>query len=220
MSTALIVLAAGKGTRMKSDLPKVLHPLASAPLLHHALQSGAALSPEKTIIVTGHGKESVQASAYSYQPNAICVEQAEQLGTGHAVLCAEKALSDFSGDVCILYGDTPFIRAETLEQMAGTRRNGADLVILGFEPEDPAKYGRLIVEGDRLKRIVEFKDASDAERKINLCNSGVVLGDATTIFKNLNKIEPSKVTGEIYLTDLAEALEIIIPEYGTYCWVP
>ena len=117
MSAALIILAAGKGTRMNSDLPKVLHPIGGAPMLHHAMRAGAALDPEHVIVVAGHGADQVRAAALSYDENAEVVLQEEQLGTGHAVDQARDALKGFEGDIVVLFGDTPFLQPETLERM-------------------------------------------------------------------------------------------------------
>ncbi|KDB02320.1 hypothetical protein U879_18185, partial [Defluviimonas sp. 20V17] len=162
MSVTLIILAAGQGTRMNSDLPKVLHRLGGAPLLAHAMAAGAALAPERVIVVTGHGGEAVGRAALAVEPEAVVVEQAEQLGTAHAVAQALPALAGASGDALVLYGDTPLIRAETLEAMAEARARHA-VVVLGFEAATPGRYGRLVTEGESLQRIVEFKDASTEE---------------------------------------------------------
>jgi len=201
MSTSLIILAAGKGTRMRSDLPKVLHKVAGFPLLAHAMASGAAFEPERTVIVTGHGSDLVEAAAKAVDEAATCVVQEEQLGTGHAVLQARPALEGFSGDVIVLYGDTPFIRPETLEAMAEARKTH-DVVVLGFQAADPAKYGRLVMDGEELQKIVEFKDASLRERAIDFCNSGVVSASAETLFALLDKVSNDNASGEYYLTDI------------------
>ena len=160
MSTALIILGAGMGTRMNSELPKVLHQIGGAPMLVHAMRAGATLNPEKTVIVAGHGAEAVSKAALAYDPDAETVLQTEQLGTAHAVAQAGAALEGFEGDALVLYGDTPFIGSETLEAMA-VARGLHDVVVLGFEAADPGRYGRLITKGDALERIVEFKDATD-----------------------------------------------------------
>ncbi|EDZ48043.1 UDP-N-acetylglucosamine diphosphorylase/glucosamine-1-phosphate N-acetyltransferase [Rhodobacterales bacterium Y4I] len=203
MSIALVILAAGKGTRMNSDLPKVLHPIAQAPMLEHAMAAGRALAPERTIIVAGHGAEAVRAAVSEIDEEAEVVLQEEQLGTAHAVDQARAALDGFEGDVVVLYGDTPFVSAETLERMVEARQR-ADLVILGFEAADPGRYGRLVMEGDSLERIVEFKDASEAERAISFCNSGLMAGKASAIFDLIAKVGNENASGEYYLTDLVE----------------
>ncbi|WP_425090642.1 bifunctional UDP-N-acetylglucosamine diphosphorylase/glucosamine-1-phosphate N-acetyltransferase GlmU [Tropicimonas sp. S265A] len=204
MSVALVVLAAGQGTRMNSDLPKVLHGLAGAPLVAHALRAGASLSPERVIVVTGHGADAVEAAVAALDPDAVCVRQTEQLGTGHAVLQARSALDGFAGDVVVLYGDTPFVRPETLERMAQTRA-AADLVVLGFEAVDPGRYGRLVTDGADLLRIVEAKDASPDELNIRLCNSGLMMADAATLMDLLAGLSPDNAAGEYYLTDAPHA---------------
>ena len=121
MATALIILGAGMGTRMNSDLPKVLHPIAGAPMLVHAMKAGAYLAPERTVVVAGHGAELVEKAAKSFDPDVAVTIQAEQLGTAHAVAQAKDALTDFHGDAIVLYGDTPFISPETLEAMIAAR---------------------------------------------------------------------------------------------------
>lgn len=203
VATALIVLAAGKGTRMNSDLPKVLHEIGGAPLFAHALSSGAALAPERIVVVAGHGAEAVTKAAKDLDPEIEVVVQSVQNGTAHAVAQAKEALAGFSGDAIVLYGDTPFIRPETLEAMAQKRSTGADVVVLGFEAADPGRYGRLVTQGDALLRIVEFKDATKAERAITLCNSGVVMADAQTLFSLIEQVGNDNASGEYYLTDIA-----------------
>ncbi|MFW2586842.1 bifunctional UDP-N-acetylglucosamine diphosphorylase/glucosamine-1-phosphate N-acetyltransferase GlmU [Sagittula sp. SSi028] len=203
MPVALIVLAAGKGTRMQSDLPKVLHKIAHAPMLWHAMRAGQALEPDACVVVAGHGAEAVEASAKSLDDRAVIALQSEQLGTAHAVAQAFPALEDFSGDAIVLYGDTPFISEHTLARMAEARARH-DVVVLGFEAADPARYGRLITDGDALLRIVEFKDASAEERAIRLCNSGVVAANKTTLAALIDAVGNNNSAGEFYLTDIVE----------------
>jgi len=162
MSTAIILLAAGQGSRMHSDLPKVLHPLGGAPILHHAMQTGAEAGATRTVVVTGHGGEAVAAAARDFDPEAEFAQQAEQLGTAHAVAQAADNLADHTGTAIVLYGDTPFVRPETLTRMQDA---AADVVILGFEAADPTGYGRLVLTADgSLDAIVEHKDATEAQR--------------------------------------------------------
>lgn len=203
MPIALIILAAGQGTRMNSDLPKVLHKLAGAPLLHHAMRSGASLSPEQTIVVTGHGAEEVARAARDYDETTFIAHQAEQKGTGHAVAQALPLLEGFDGKVVVLYGDTPFVRPETLQAMI---ESPADVVILGFPSRPETRYGRLVVcSGDLLDRIVEWKDASEAERAITLMNSGVLAADATLLADLVAELKNDNRAGEYYLTDVVGA---------------
>ena len=203
MSNALVILAAGKGTRMNSDIPKVLHPIAQVPMLVHAMRAGAVLSPERTVIVTGHGAEAVARVAEAEDENASIAVQEEQLGTAHAVAQARAALDGFQGDVVVLYGDTPFLQPDTLQQMIEARTKN-DLVILGFEAADPARYGRLVMDGDSLERIVEFKDATDEQRAITFCNSGLLACDAETLFSLIDAVGNDNTSGEYYLTDVVE----------------
>ncbi|MEM5475950.1 bifunctional UDP-N-acetylglucosamine diphosphorylase/glucosamine-1-phosphate N-acetyltransferase GlmU [Pacificibacter sp. AS14] len=203
MATALILLAAGQGSRMNSELPKVLHQIGNAPLFAHGLHAGSVLDPEHTVVVVGHGGDSVAAQALKIDEDIIIVRQAEQLGTAHAVLQAREALRDFDGDAFVLYGDTPFISPETLEKMQAARAKH-DVVVLGFEAVDPGRYGRLVMDGDTLTRIVEFKDASEAERAITLCNSGVLCADTKTLFDLLSSVGNENAAGEYYLPDVVE----------------
>ena len=201
MSTALIILAAGKGTRMKSDLPKVLHPIAGAPMLIHAITAGQVLSPDRVVVVAGHGADAVAQAAHDFDDSIQVVLQEEQLGTAHAVAQAAPALDGFDGDAIVLYGDTPFIRPETLESMAEARKSH-DVVVLGFEAADPGRYGRLVMEGDALQAIVEFKDADDEVRAITLCNSGVICANSSALFELIDAVGNDNASGEYYLTDI------------------
>ena len=201
MSIALVILAAGKGTRMQSDLPKVLHKIASAPMLVHAMMAGDSLDPERCIIIAGHGADAVAAVAQNHNSDTEIIIQSEQLGTGHAVKQARTALAGFTGNVIVLYGDTPLIQAKTLATLSKSISDSA-ICVLGFEARDPGRYGRLITDDDNLKRIVEFKDASDAEKLVTLCNSGVMAVQAPLLFELLSEIDNKNATNEYYLTDI------------------
>ena len=203
MSIALVILAAGKGTRMNSDLPKVLHEIAGAPLLVHAMKSGASLEPEKTVVVAGHGFEAVQKAATNWDETAEVVHQQEQNGTGHAVMVTREALAGFSGDVMVLYGDTPFVQPETLERMVKARGDHA-VVVLGFHDDTAEKYGRLVMEGDTLTAITEYKDADAVTRDIDFMNSGVMLIKGDVLFDLLDDTNSENASGEYYLTDIVE----------------
>jgi len=204
MSVALIILAAGKGTRMNSELPKVLHPIAGAPMLHHAMRAGAALDPERTIVVAGHGADRVRASAMGFDDSVDVVIQKDQLGTGHAVDHARAALEGFEGDVVVLFGDTPFLQPETLTRMVEARRDH-DVVVLGFDiAEVQPRYGRLVMDGDRLVKIVEYKDATEEERAIRFTNSGLMACDARILFDLLSEVTNDNASGEYYLTAVPE----------------
>ncbi|AUH62812.1 bifunctional UDP-N-acetylglucosamine diphosphorylase/glucosamine-1-phosphate N-acetyltransferase GlmU [Paracoccus zhejiangensis] len=198
---ALIVLAAGQGSRMQSDLPKVMHRLGGVPLVGHALASGSSLEPERVVVVAGHGADLVKKAVAKLEPEAVIALQAEQLGTGHAVQQAMPALEGFEGKVIVLYGDTPFISAETLEKLA---EHPSGVVVLGFEAADPGRYGRLVVNDQGLQRIVEFKDADAATRAIALVNSGVMALDAGLLRQLIGKLGRDNAAGEYYLTDLVE----------------
>ncbi len=201
MKTSLIILAAGKGTRMNSELPKVLHPIAGDAMLIHAMASGATLAPEHTVVVAGHGAQAVTKAAKEFEEEATVVVQTEQLGTAHAVDQAKDALAGFKGTAIVLYGDTPFVSPETLEDMMSASED-ADVVVLGFEAADPGRYGRLIMDGLSLERIVEFKDASEAELKVTLCNSGVIACKSELLFELIAAVGNDNASGEYYLTDI------------------
>ncbi|NUB43483.1 bifunctional UDP-N-acetylglucosamine diphosphorylase/glucosamine-1-phosphate N-acetyltransferase GlmU [Fertoebacter nigrum] len=198
---SLIVLAAGQGSRMNSDLPKVLHPLGAAPLLHHAMQAGRALDPGRVVVVAGHGADAVRAAVLAYDDTAEVVVQAEQLGTAHAVAQAAPLLANTPGDAVVLYGDTPFIRHETLDAMRAARTRH-DVVVLGFHAT--GRYGRLVLVDGMLERIVEYKDATEDERAITLCNSGLVCADAALLFSLVAGVGNNNAAGEYYLTDIVE----------------
>ncbi|GGA22331.1 bifunctional UDP-N-acetylglucosamine diphosphorylase/glucosamine-1-phosphate N-acetyltransferase GlmU [Neptunicoccus cionae] len=203
MPVAVVILAAGQGSRMKSDLPKVLHKVAHAPLLVHAMRAAQSIEADRIVVVTGHGGAAVAAAATDYAEDTVIVTQDEQLGTAHAVQQARDALADFDGDVVVLYGDTPFIREETLQDMLSARQSGAGIVVLGFEAAAPGRYGRLVLDqSGGLARIVEAKDASAEELAITLCNSGVICADRSTMFDLIEAVGNDNESEEYYLTDL------------------
>lgn len=214
MANAVIILAAGKGTRMKSDLPKVLHKIAGAPMLLHAMQSSEAISPSRMIIVAGHGADLVETAALEYNEAAEIVLQDEQNGTAHAANMAREALQGFDGDAVVLFGDTPFISPQTLIKVFEARK-AADIVVLGFEAETPGGYGRLITDGDRLNKITEAKDCTPEELEITLCNSGVMAAKSETLFKLINEVTPNNAQNELYLTDIVA----IANSHGLTCAV-
>ncbi|MEM9845952.1 MAG: NTP transferase domain-containing protein, partial [Pseudomonadota bacterium] len=203
MSLALIVLAAGQGTRMKSDLPKVLHEVGGAPLVHHAVSAGRALNPARVVLVTGHAAVQVEDVVERFDPGVEFVRQDDPLGTGHAVAQAAPLLADFAGDVVVLYGDTPFISADTLMHLMAARQDH-DIAVLGFQAAEPGRYGRLVKDGDCLKKIVEYKDADEATRAISLCNSGILIAPAALLFRLIDALRPDNAAGEYYLTDIVE----------------
>lgn len=199
MGFAAIVLAAGKGSRMNSSRPKVMHQLAGAPLIDHVLHNAEEAGAERMIVVVGYGAEEVEKHL---DGRADTVVQATQNGTGDATLHAREKLAGFEGDAVVLYGDGPFVYPETIAA-ALEKRASADLVIVGFDAPDPAGYGRLIMDGDTLEAIVEEKDCTDDQKAITLCNLGVVSAPAPLLFELLNDVGNNNASGEIYLTDIA-----------------
>ena len=200
---AVIILGAGQGTRMKSDLHKVLHPIAGRPMLLHLIDSVSALDPARIVVVTGARSEQVEAAV---GPLGVAnVLQREQLGTGHAVLQAQAALGDFAGDVLILYGDVPLVTAATMRRMLDALRGAGapNAVVLGFRPADPGAYGRVIADADgRIARMVEFKDASADERSVTLCNSGLMAVRSADLWRLLAQVGNDNAAGEYYLPDI------------------
>ena len=198
---AAIILAAGKGTRMQSDRHKVLHPIAGRPMLMHLLASVGELAPSRQVVVVGSGRDQLEAALGGAAELAV---QEPQLGTGHAVQQAEGALAGFEGDVLILYGDVPLVSAETMRRMID-RLHAPDapaVVVLAFEPEDTLRYGRVIAEGDRIVKMVEHKDATEAERAVRLCNSGLMAARAGDLFALLARVSNDNAAGEYYLVDI------------------
>ena len=198
---AIVILAAGKGTRMKSDVHKVLHPIAGRPMLMHLMASAAMLSPQHQVVVVGSGRDQLEAAVGGAATIAV---QEPQHGTGHAVQQAADALHGFTGDVLVLYGDVPFVRAETMRAML-IRLHADDapaVVVLGFEPDDALAYGRIIAEDGRVHKMVEFKDANAAERGCRLCNSGLLAARAQDLFALLARVGNDNAQGEYYLPDI------------------
>lgn len=199
--TAIVVLAAGLGTRMKSRRPKVMHPLAGRPMISHLMDSLSQLNPARIVVVVGPEMETL---THMLAPHPTVI-QAERLGTGHAVLAARSALADFDGDLLVAYGDTPLIGADTLANMLECRAAtpAPGVVVLGFRPDDPGHYGRLVLDdAGGLQRIVEYRDAGPDERAIPLCNSGLLAADARTLFGWLDRVRNDNAKGEYYLTDV------------------
>ncbi len=199
---AVIVLAAGQGTRMKSDLHKVLHPVAGRPMLLHLLASVEELSPTRTIVVAGARREQIEAAVLSMGVDVAI--QAQQLGTGHAVLQARDLLGAFKGDVLVLYGDVPMVRVETMRAMIA-RLHADDApatVVLGFRPADAGAYGRIIAHDGVVEKMVEYKDADEAQRAVTLCNSGLMAARAEDLFALLDQVGNNNASGEYYLPDV------------------
>ena len=200
---AAIILAAGQGTRMQSDLHKVLHPIAGKPMLHHLLDTVASIGAQRVVVVVGARREQIEASVAG-RDVAIAV-QSDQLGTGHAVLQAKDALHGFAGDILILYGDVPMVSAETMRAMLYRLNVGEEprAVVLGFRPDDAGAYGRIIAdERGVIQKMVEYKDADAAERAVRLCNSGLMAVRSADLFALLGKIGNDNAAGEYYLPDI------------------
>ena len=200
---AVVVLAAGQGTRMRSDTHKVLHAIAGKPMLLHLLDTVADLSPEREVVVVGKGRDQVETALT--ERGVATALQVEQRGTAHAVQMAEAALDGFSGAVLILFGDTPFVTAATLRRMLdrleAPDRPGA--VVLASSPDDGKTYGRVILgQGDRISKMVEYKDANEAERAVRLCNSGMMAVESGALFRWLGAIGNDNAGHEYYLPDL------------------
>jgi bifunctional UDP-N-acetylglucosamine pyrophosphorylase / glucosamine-1-phosphate N-acetyltransferase len=199
---ALVVLAAGMGTRMKSTLPKVLHKVACRSMLGHALAAGQGLSPTKAIIVHGPDMALVQNEARNYNPTCDFAEQTDRKGTGHAVGMAEVPLANFNGVVLVLYGDVPLIQTSSLQTLLAKIDKAHPMAVLGFEAADPRGYGRLIKGTDGVVAIREELDASPAEKNITLCNSGIIAVESKLLWQLVPQLSNSNSKGEYYLTDL------------------
>lgn len=197
---AIIVLAAGMGTRMKSDMEKVLHRAAGRSLLGHVLHAAEALMPSRAVVVIGPEMPGVEAETRRLMPKAAIAVQAERRGTGHAVMQAEPGLKGFSGTVLVLYGDAPLVTAETLRDLVAA---GHDMAVLGFEAADPRGYGRLLLDGRGfISAIREELDATPEERQVKLCNSGIIASNSEFLRHLLPRLGNANAKGEYYLTDL------------------
>ena len=200
---AAVILAAGRGERMKSPTPKVLHPVGGRAMTDLAIDAAQALGCSPIVVVVGNHSPAVRAHVVKRLGEGAVAVQDPPLGTGHAVLAAKAALAGFAGDVVVTYADVPLLTAPVIEALFALRREGADLAVLGFEAADPGAYGRLVLEdGDSLLRIVEAKEASPAELAIRACNSGVLAADAALLFDLLGRVTNANAKGEYYLTDV------------------
>ena len=219
---AVVILAAGQGTRMRSDTHKVLHPIASRPLLLHLLDRVDRLGADRRVVVVGKGRDQVEVALNGR--DVTVAHQAEQKGTGHAVQQAADALAGYDGAVLILYGDTPFVEADTLSRMLDrlNGQGGPGVVVLGSSPADAAKYGRIILgEGDRIARMVEYRDATEEERAVRLCNSGMMAVRAADLFRWLGEVGNDNAAKEYYLPDVvniaaSEGREAVVIEGDPY----
>jgi UDP-N-acetylglucosamine diphosphorylase/glucosamine-1-phosphate N-acetyltransferase len=203
---ALIIMAAGKGTRMKSELPKVLHEIAGKPMLLHVLETAGKLNPQKVVVILGHGRELV-SQVIEYTGVEIVVQN-PPLGTGHAVMQAEVALNGFIGDVVILSGDVPLLTAESLRRLVEHHRESkAAITVASTIAPNPFGYGRIVRDQQgRFLRIVEEKDATDREREIDEINSGIYCVRYQALFSALHRTRNENAKGEYYLTDAISIL--------------
>jgi len=200
---SVVILAAGQGTRMRSDTHKVLHPIAGKPMLLHLLATVEAMGAERRVVVVGKGREQLEAALHGH--GVATALQAEQKGTGHAVQMAEQALDGFDGPLLILYGDTPFVTGETLGRMLDRLAQPEDpgVVVLASSPADGKTYGRVILgDADHISKMVEFKDANEAERAVKLCNSGMMAVGSKDLFRWLSQVGNANAAGEYYLPDI------------------
>ena len=198
-----IILAAGEGTRRKSSIPKVLHPVGGLPVLGHVVRTVLSVGSQIAVVV-GPNHEAVEAIVTAMAPDASISRQTQRLGTGHAVLQAKANFDAAQGNILVLYADTPLVTAATVSEITTRLDAGADMVVVGFRPVDPAGYGRLLTEGSRVTAIREHKDATDDERLIGLCNSGIIGFRGDTLRAVIERIGNANAKGEFYLTDAVE----------------
>ena len=198
MNTKAIILGAGMGTRMGSSLPKVLHPICGRPMIDILIESVKQAQVDDITVVIGPNMDNVKEVVSSCKT----VVQTDRLGTAHAVLTAQSEIQPFDGCVLILFGDQPLFLPETIQQMRQKCIDGSDVVVLGFIPDDPRRYGRLVMGTDGLDAIVEYKDATDAQRSIKLCNSGVMCVNGKHLLALLKQIGNDNAAHEYYLTDI------------------
>jgi bifunctional UDP-N-acetylglucosamine pyrophosphorylase/glucosamine-1-phosphate N-acetyltransferase len=199
-----IILAAGEGTRMRSAMPKVLHPVGGLPIVGHVIQAAAGAGATKLAVVTGPGHDAVREAIQKLAPQVQFFEQTERKGTAHAASMARAAFEGAEGYVAITYGDHPLLRSANFEGVIARLDAGMDGAILGFEPRDPTGYGRFITDGERLLKITEHKDATPEERKIGLCNACILAFRAPVFREIIGKVENNNSQGEFYATDLVE----------------
>ena len=204
MELCVLILAAGKGTRMESDLAKVLHPLFGKPLLFHVLDCVAPLQPARTVAIVGHQAAQVETQVREQYPSVEFALQSEMLGTGHAVQQARETLKNFRGDIVVLCGDAPLQRTETLQKLISARRdNAASASMLVAHAQNPGSYGRVLAdENGRVSRIVEAKDATPEELQVDVVNAGTYCFDSEALWRHLAEVKNENASGEFYLTDV------------------
>jgi len=206
---AAVILAAGKGKRMKSELPKVLHEIMGKPMIEHLIETLISLGINKIVVVIGHKADLVKQALADYQDKVEFALQDKQLGTGHAVMVTENHLKDFDGDILVMAGDVPFLSAHTITELVAVHeRERAAGTVLSSRPPDASGYGRIVRKSgtDQVERIVEHKDASDEEKKIGEINTGTFCFRSGEIFDALREIKADNSQQEYYLTDVMEVL--------------
>lgn len=199
-----IILAAGEGTRMKSSLPKVLHPIAGLPMVAHVVRAAAAAGAGDVAIVAGRGADEVKNAAMPFAPTAETFVQKERLGTAHAVLAARTAVERGYDDILVLFGDTPLVSAAALAKARAKLAEGASVAVIGFRPPNPMGYGRLVERDGALLAIREERDCSEAEREITFCNGGLMAIAGKDALRLLDAVGNDNAKGEFYLTDIVE----------------
>lgn len=215
---AIVVLAAGQGTRMKSGLHKVLHPIGGRAMIEHLLTSFEELIPSRTVVVAGDRREQLE-KALAGRDITVAVQE-PQLGTAHAALMARPSLAGFEGIVLVCFGDCPMLKAATVRRLCAALESGARVAVLGFRPADTLAYGRIIADADgSVRKMVEHKDASAAERAVDLCNSGVIVAHSRDMWRLLDAVGNDNAAGEYYLPDvatnaLAEQARVVVVETG------
>jgi len=214
---AMVILAAGMGKRMLSDLPKVLHPINGRPMLQFVIETVRSLGPERVVVVTGYQAERVETACAG--AGVEFARQPEQLGTGHAVMQTESLLADFDGTIMVLNGDVPGLRAETMREFMRAHHDaGAAATVLTAELDDPTGYGRIVRDADgNLRAIVEHKDATPEIRAIREINSGLFCFEARDLFSALKRVDRRNAQNEYYLTDVIGLLAREGRRVGAWC---
>ncbi len=207
MTLQVVILAAGKGTRMKSDLAKVAHPLLGRPMIDYVLDTAKELGSDNTYLIIGHQADKIRELTKAHK--VIYVEQTEQLGTGHAVMMVKPALKTREGTTVVLCGDVPLLKASTVQKLLDHHaKHNSSATILTIKLADPKHYGRIIRKADgSVEKIVEFRDATDAERAVNEINSGIYAFKTSELFDAIDKLKPENDQKEYYLTDVIEILK-------------
>ena len=201
--SAVVVLAAGGGTRMKSNTSKLLHEVAGHSMLSYAVNAAEEVEPQHLVVVVGHKREQVLQHLSEIAPNVVTAVQEEQKGTGHAVQCGLQGLGELRGEILVTYGDVPMLTGQTLVELVREHRaQHNQITVLTANVPDPFGYGRIIRDGDQIARIVEQKDATDQEAAVTEINSGIYIFDAETLYEGLKHLRTDNAQGELYLTDV------------------